>query len=87
MLAYLQVFDARDAKTAKDMYEAMERHLDYCTNGGNLRSAITVFPMRTNDSKEDFRVWNSQFIRYCGYRQPDGSIIGDPAGVEFTEVS
>ena len=25
-------------------------------------------------------------IRYAGYKQPDGSVIGDPANVEFTEV-
>lgn len=49
------------------------------------RSAITIFPQRI-DSKHDFRVWNSQLIRYAGYKQPDGSILGDPANVEFTEV-
>lgn len=50
------------------------------------RSAITIFPQRT-DGKHDFRVWNSQLIRYAGYKQPDGSTLGDPANVEFTEVS
>ena len=35
---------------------------------------------------EEFRVWNSQLIRYAGYKQSDGSIIGDPVNVEFTEV-
>lgn len=50
------------------------------------RSAITIFPQRT-DGKHDFRVWNSQLIRYAGYKQPDGKILGDPANVEFTEVS
>lgn len=49
------------------------------------RSAITIFPQRT-DGKHDYRVWNSQLIRYAGYKQPDGSILGDPANVEFTEV-
>ena len=49
------------------------------------RSAITIFPQRT-DGKHDFRVWNSQLIHYAGYKQPDGSILGDPANVEFTEV-
>ncbi|KAM7391186.1 hypothetical protein PAMP_021893 [Pampus punctatissimus] len=49
------------------------------------RSAITIFPPRT-DGKHDFRVWNSQLIRYAGYKQPDGQILGDPANVEFTEI-
>ena len=51
-----------------------------------LRSTITVFRHRTKPNS-DFRVWNSQLIRYAGYKQPDGSIIGDPDSVEFTEVN
>ena len=49
------------------------------------RSTATVFPQRT-DGKHDFRIWNSQLIRYAGYKQPGGSVIGDPACVEFTQV-
>uniref|UniRef100_A0A8C4VBK9 Nitric oxide synthase n=1 Tax=Falco tinnunculus TaxID=100819 RepID=A0A8C4VBK9_FALTI len=81
----LQVFDARDCKTAKEMFEHICRHIQYATNNGNIRSAITIFPQRT-DGKHDFRIWNSQLIRYAGYQMPDGSIIGDPASVEFTQL-
>ncbi|XP_062619237.1 nitric oxide synthase 1-like isoform X1 [Saccostrea cucullata] len=81
----LQVFDARHITTARGMFEAICNHIKYGTNKGNIRSAITIFPPRT-DGKHDFRVWNAQLIRYAGYKQPDGSIIGDPANVEFTEV-
>ncbi|XP_015736546.1 nitric oxide synthase, inducible [Coturnix japonica] len=81
----LQVFDARDCKTAKEMFEYICRHIQYATNNGNIRSAITIFPQRT-DGKHDFRVWNSQLIRYAGYQMPDGSVIGDPASVEFTKL-
>ncbi|KAK5618595.1 Nitric oxide synthase, brain [Crenichthys baileyi] len=81
----LQVFDARDCTTAHGMYNYICNHIKYATNKGNLRSAITIFPQRT-DGKHDFRVWNSQLIRYAGYKQPDGSILGDPANVEFTEI-
>lgn len=49
------------------------------------RSAITIFPQRT-DGKHDYRIWNHQLISYAGYRSPDGTIIGDPITVEFTEV-
>ena len=49
------------------------------------RSAITVFPPR-RDYKTEFRVWNTQILRYAGYRQSDGSVIGDPVSVELTEV-
>ncbi|XP_077168526.1 nitric oxide synthase, inducible isoform X2 [Paroedura picta] len=81
----LQVFDARSCVTAKEMFEHLCRHLEYSTNGGNIRSTITVFPQRT-DGKHDFRIWNIQLIRYAGYRMTDGSIVGDPANVEFTQL-
>ncbi|XP_015277399.1 PREDICTED: nitric oxide synthase, inducible [Gekko japonicus] len=81
----LQVFDARSCATAKEMFEHLCRHLEYSTNGGNIRSTITVFPQRT-DGKHDFRIWNIQLIRYAGYQMTDGSIVGDPANVEFTQL-
>lgn len=49
------------------------------------RSAITIFPPRA-PGRGDFRIWNPQLIRYAGYRQPDGSVRGDPANVDITEV-
>jgi len=53
----------------------------------NYRSCITVFPPRVS-GREDFRLWNPQFISYAGYLQPDGlSVIGDPARVNLTKVS
>ncbi|GAA6085147.1 nitric oxide synthase 2b, inducible [Tachysurus ichikawai] len=33
----------------------------------NIRSAITMFPQRT-DGQHDFRIWNSQLIKYAGYQ-------------------
>ncbi|KAF7700372.1 hypothetical protein HF521_003330 [Silurus meridionalis] len=81
----LQMFDARKCRTAKEMFQFLCSHIKFATNGGNLRSAITVFPQRT-DGQHDFRVWNSQLIRYAGYQMEDGSVIGDPANVEFTEI-
>ncbi|KAB7493960.1 Nitric oxide synthase, partial [Armadillidium nasatum] len=38
------------------------------------------------DGKHDFRVWNSQLLGYAGYKNPDGTITGDPLNAEFTEV-
>jgi len=51
-----------------------------------FRSCITFFPPR-NDVKKEFRVWNAQLIRYAGYQQENGSVVGDPANVEFTQVA
>ena len=49
------------------------------------RSAITIFPQRT-DGKHDYRIWNPQLINYAGYVEPDGTVLGDPARIEFTDV-
>ncbi|XP_019875678.1 nitric oxide synthase, salivary gland isoform X1 [Aethina tumida] len=81
----LQVFDCRYVTTTSGMFEALCNHIKYSTNKGNIRSAITIFPQRT-DGKHDFRVWNQQLLGYAGYRQPDGSVVGDPLNVEFTEM-
>ncbi|KAG1653049.1 Nitric oxide synthase, brain [Nymphon striatum] len=82
----LQVFDSRNVTNARHMFDALCNHIKYATNKGNIRSAMTVFPPRT-DGKHDYRVWNGQLLMYGGYKQPDGTIIGDRANVEFTEVS
>ena len=68
----------------------MHRFLRYCLIQKKyfcicFRSAITIFPQRRGPAR-DFRVWNSQIFRYAGYKTEDGSIIGDPSNVEFTEV-
>ncbi|XP_073985034.1 nitric oxide synthase isoform X2 [Rhodnius prolixus] len=83
--AKLQVFDCRQVTTTSGMFEALCNHIKYSTNKGNIRSAITIFPHRT-DGKHDFRIWNKQLISYAGYKSKDGTVIGDPACVEFTEI-
>lgn len=81
----LQVFDCRYVTTTSGMFEAICNHIKYATNKGNIRSAITIFPQRTDDS-HDFRIWNNQLISYAGYKQNDGSVIGDPLNIEVTEI-
>ncbi|KAM8966694.1 nitric oxide synthase 3 isoform 2-T2 [Pelodytes ibericus] len=81
----LQVFDARDCGTTQEMFTYICNHIKYATNKGNIRSAITIFPQR-RDGTSDFRIWNSQFIRYAGYRREDDSVVGDPINVELTEL-
>ncbi len=31
------------------------------------------------------KIWNNLLLRYAGYRQSDGSILGDPANLELTD--
>uniref|UniRef100_T1IJV5 nitric-oxide synthase (NADPH) n=1 Tax=Strigamia maritima TaxID=126957 RepID=T1IJV5_STRMM len=81
----LNVLDFRHIKTAKEMFEGLCEHLEFATNGGNIRSTISVFPKRIA-GRADFRLWNPLLLCFAGYQQPDGSVIGDPAFVQFTQV-
>lgn len=79
----LEVLDAREARTADEVFEACVHHLKFSTNGGRIRSAATVFSPAAAD-EPGIRIWNRQLIRYAGYRSGDGSILGDPEQEEFT---
>ncbi len=68
------------------MFRAVCTHIDYSTNDGNIRPAISVFPPRLPGRPDKFRLWNKQLISYAGYEQEDGSVIGDPAYTFFTKV-
>jgi nitric-oxide synthase len=46
---------------------------------------ISVFAPET-PSRPAPRIWNEQLIRYAGYEQPDGSVVGDPRYREFTDA-
>ncbi|XP_054711021.1 LOW QUALITY PROTEIN: nitric oxide synthase, salivary gland-like [Uloborus diversus] len=81
----LQVFDARYVASTREMFDAICNHIKYATNKGNIRSAITIFPQRT-DGLHDFRIWNNQLIMYAGYKKENGKVVGDPANSDFTQL-
>jgi nitric-oxide synthase, bacterial len=80
----LEVRDMRHLSTAEEVFEACVEHLRLATNGGRIRSMITVFGPQPPD-QPGIRIWNPQLIRYAGYRQPDGTTLGDPAQVQLTD--
>lgn len=80
----LEVCDMRHLSSAEDIFEACVEHLRLATNGGRIRPMITVFAPQISD-QPGIRIWNPQLIRYAGYRQPDGTILGDPAQVQLTD--
>ncbi|MDM9384580.1 nitric oxide synthase oxygenase [Chlorogloeopsis sp. ULAP01] len=81
----LEVRDRRSLNQAEEIFEALVEHLRLCTNGGRIKSLATVFAPQ-EPGKPGIRIWNDQLIRYAGYRQPDGSVVGDPKYAEFTEL-
>ncbi|KGX87494.1 nitric oxide synthase oxygenase [Pontibacillus litoralis] len=77
----LTVFDYRSACTADEVYHALVDHVNYATNNGKIRPAISIFkPSHKDDS---IRIWNHQLIRYAGYETSQG-VIGDPDSLSFT---
>jgi len=80
----LKVLDARSASTADEIFYACVDHLRQSTNGGKIRPMITVFH-QADESGVGPRIWNDQLIRYAGYRRSDGSILGDPEQLDFTQ--
>ncbi len=79
----LEVRDCRTVSTAADIAGELATHLRLATNGGQIRSLISVFPP-ARPGVPFARVWNEQLIRYAGYRHPDGHVLGDPRYVDFT---
>jgi nitric-oxide synthase, bacterial len=80
----LIVRDMRHLSTAEEIFTALVEHIQLATNGGSIRPTITIFA--PTQGSEGIRIWNPLLIRYAGYRQANGSILGDPAQVEFTEL-
>ena len=85
---YWQSLRVRDLRAVRDPAEVSAHcveHLRVAHNGGRIRPAITVFapdaPNRLGP-----RIWNEQLIRYAGYRTTDGSVVGDPRYVAFTDA-
>lgn len=81
----LEVRDHRDLEKPQEIFESLVEHVRLATNGGRIKPMITVFAPR-EPGKPGIRIWNEQLIRYAGYRQADGSVVGDPQYVEFTEI-
>jgi nitric-oxide synthase len=81
----LAVRDCRELETVEEIFGALVEHLRRSTNGGRIAPLISVFAQEEL-GRPGIRIWNEQLIRYAGYRQPDGSILGDPSQAHFTDL-
>jgi nitric-oxide synthase len=73
----LRVRDRRHLTNAEQVAAEAVAHLREATNGGRIRSTVTVFAASTPE-RDGPAIWNEQLIRYAGYRLPDGTVVGDP---------
>ncbi|MFM1961320.1 MAG: hypothetical protein RLZZ172_165 [Bacteroidota bacterium] len=81
----LKVIDARDLDTTSEIFNALQQHIDFAFNDGQIRSVITIFRAKKHDEPTGPRILNHQLIRFAGHRERDGSVKGDPASVNFTD--
>jgi sulfite reductase alpha subunit-like flavoprotein/nitric oxide synthase oxygenase domain/subunit/hemoglobin-like flavoprotein len=82
----LLVRDKRHVTSPQEIFRECAEHLKIAANGGIVQSTMTVFAPKKPNERWGTRFWNHQFCRYAGWRQPDGSILGDPSNVELTEL-
>ncbi len=78
------VRDARRVSGARAIAAELAQHLRFATNGGRIRSTITIFAA-DDELGPRARVKNDQLIRYAGYRDVDDRVLGDPRYAAFTE--
>ncbi|MET7996081.1 nitric oxide synthase oxygenase [Amycolatopsis sp. NPDC005232] len=81
----LRVRDRRDVRDAAGVAAECVTHLHEATRGGRIRPTLTVFAPDSPTAPGP-RIHNDQLIRYAGYRLEDGSVLGDPQYVEFTDT-
>lgn len=75
----LEIRDMRHLSTTDEIFEATVEHLRLSFNKGKIVPLVTIFA-------PGIRFWNRQLVRYAGYTQEDGSILGDSMEQGFTEA-
>ena len=82
----MKVRDRRHVTDPDAIFQECAEHLRVATNGGSIQSVMTIF--RPKDPLEQWgpRIWNSQYIRFAAYTQPNGTVLGDPANLMLTDA-
>jgi nitric-oxide synthase, bacterial len=81
----LRLRDMRHLVTEEEIFGSCVEHLHEAYNGGKIRPVITIFRPAI-PGRAGIRIWNSQMIRYAGYRQAGGSVTGDPLNCDLTDA-
>ncbi|KAB5569971.1 nitric oxide synthase [Coniochaeta sp. 2T2.1] len=81
----IKVVDFRHIKKSKEMAEALVEGLVGAHNQGDITVTAFIFPPR-QAGKTGPMIWNDNLLSYAGYRQPDGTILGNASTVALTEA-
>jgi nitric oxide synthase oxygenase domain/subunit len=80
----LALCDLRQVQSSPEMARTIVKGVTAAFNRGHILPTVFVFPPR-QPGKRGPMIWNSQILAFAGYRQNDGSILGDPLNVELTD--
>ncbi|MBB5892726.1 nitric oxide synthase oxygenase [Kutzneria kofuensis] len=81
----LKVRDLRGLRNAAAVAAECVQHLRLSTNSGQIQPLVTVFAPDTPSTPGPC-IWNEQLVRYAGYRDATGRVMGDPRYADFTEA-
>ncbi|RJF68861.1 nitric oxide synthase [Deinococcus cavernae] len=76
----LQVRDLRHVTQPDEVFQQLITHLQEAFCGGQIQSVISIL-------SDEVRILNSQLIRYAGYEQPGGQVLGDPENLRLTRLA
>ena len=81
----LALADLRKETTSRSMAHAIVKGMLKALNNGRIQPTTFVFPPRSPTQRGPM-IWNSQILSFAGYRQEDGSVLGDPASIDLTDA-
>jgi nitric oxide synthase oxygenase domain/subunit len=81
---HLALCDLRRVQSSREMARTIAKGMQDAFNRGHILPTVFAFPPR-QPGKRGPMIWNHQMLAFAGYKQADGSILGDPANVDLTE--
>jgi nitric-oxide synthase len=83
----LSVRDERQLDSAEEIAASLREHLALAQGDGTVKPILSMFAPAHPGQTRGPRIWNQQLCGYAGYRQADGSVLGDPANEAFTRLA
>jgi nitric-oxide synthase len=81
----LKIRDLRGLRNAAAVAAECVAHLRLAWADGRVRPLVSVFAPDTPTAAGP-RIWNDQLVRYAGYPDDDGQVLGDRRYVGFTDA-
>lgn len=82
----LTVRDCRDVTTPEGIRDECFEHQRVVHNGGRIKPTITIFAPDA-PGQPAARIRNGQIVAYAGYKDEDGTVLGDAGATELTELA